>query len=264
MTRIADYESLEAIGNDHHGQFYVAPAPPRLGLDAPQLVVKVFDRHIDEDSFARIVAELKVYACAYAETLGKLYEVGRQGSRFFVAMEYFPAGSLGTAGLLDPHTAARAVADAARGAHALHDVGMVHREIRPATIMRANGRAKLTDPSLQHVIAPGRTVSGLSLESVETLEPGLVRGEAPNRASDIWSLGATLHMLVTGQTVLGQLPTESLLKVLHHVMTAPVQLSEQLDPRLRQVIERCLAPDRRLRYATAGELADALQGVAGP
>lgn len=262
MTRIADYDQLQPVGSDNHGQFYVAPAPPRLGLPDADVVVKVFDRHVDDDSFAKIVRELKVYACAYAETLGKIYEVGRQGTRFFVVMEHFTGGSLAQGGLLDLATAVRALADAARAAHALHDVGLVHREIRPAAIMRADGRAKLVDPSLQHVVAPGRTVSGLSLESVETLEPALVRGEGANRASDVWSLGATLHFVLTGAPVLGELPADSLLKVLHHVMTAPVQLSPHLDPRVRPVIERCVAQDRRHRFGTAAELATALEGIA--
>lgn len=267
MTRIADYQTIQSLGNGSHGQVFTAMPPERLGLTGP-VALKVFDRATDEAEFERVVDEVRVYAAAAADCpfLAPLYDVGRHGERLYLSMAYYQYGSLAAkARELPPDQVVRAVADAARGAHALHEAGLVHREIKPANIFLGdNGRAALADLGLAHVVSPGQTVTGLGVSSLETMEPGLVRGETSARASDIWSLGATLHWALTGLPVFSDLPESSLIAVLRHIMTATPHIAEGNVPdNVRPILERCLAPDRMQRYGTAEALAADLDEVEG-
>lgn len=264
MSRIADYETIQSLGGGSHGQVWLCRPPSRLGLPAETVALKIFERATDEAEYARVVEEVRVYAAARSEHLVPVYDVGRHGERLYYSMEYFPRGALLNASGLPAGDVVRSVADAARAAHALHEAGIVHREIKPANIMLTNAGAKLGDLGLQHVVSPGQTVTGVGISSVETMEPGIVRGEKAARASDIWSLGATLHQALTGKTVFGELPDSSLIAVLRHVMISSPELAEnEIRPEHLEIIRRCLDPDRMNRYPTAQALAEDLGRAEG-
>ncbi|MGI9015521.1 MAG: serine/threonine-protein kinase [Euzebya sp.] len=266
MTRIADYQTLESLGNGSHGQVHKAVPPERLGLGTETVALKVFDRSTDLAEYGRVVDEVKVYAAAAADCpqLAPLYDVGRHGERMFLAMAYYHEGSLSSrAQGLTKQQVVEVVADAARGAHALHEAGLVHREIKPANILLTDPHnGVLADLGLAHVVSPGQTVTGLGVSSLETMEPGLVRGETSARASDIWSLGATLHWGLTGRGVFADLPDSSLIAVLRHIMTASPSIAENGIPGpLGEVLRQCLAQDRMERYGTALALAEDLDTI---
>lgn len=266
MSRIADYQTLEPLGNGSHGQVHKALPPERLGLGVETVALKLFDRATDAAEFERVVAEVKVYAAAQRECpqLAPLYDVGRHGERLFMAMAYYGEGSLAArARYLTKPQVVRVIADAARGAHALHEAGLVHREIKPANIfLTDSGGGVLADLGLAHVVSPGQTVTGVGVGALETMEPGLVRGETSARSSDIWSLGATMHWALTGRGVFADLPDSNLIAVLRHIMTATPTIADAGIPEeVRQVLERCLAPDRMERYGTGQALAEDLDQI---
>lgn len=266
MTRIADYQTLDKLGTGSHGQVHKAVPPERLGLGAQMVALKVFDRATDTAEYGRVVEEVKAYAAAAADCpqLAPMYDVGRHGERLYLAMAFYGHGSLAArAQGLAKRQVVSIVADAARGAHALHEGGLVHREIKPANLFLSDeGGGALGDLGLAHVVSPGQTVSGLGVSSLETMEPGLVRGETSARASDIWSLGATLHWALTGLSVFTDMPDSSLIAVLRHIMTATPTIAEAGIPEeVRAILTRCLAPDRMERYGTAEALAEDLDRV---
>jgi serine/threonine protein kinase len=266
MKRIADYQTLELLGAGSQGEVWLAVPPARLGLSSDRVAVKLMNGATTDHEFQLVLGELKVYASAPSSHLVALYDAGRWGERLFIAQEYFPIGALAEARQLDARAASRAIADAARGAHALHEVGIVHRHIKSANILLtdADGGAKLGDLGLAHVVSPGQTVTGTAtLGSVEFMEPGVVRGERAARASDIWSLGVSWHQALTGQSPYGQLPEGNLLAVLKHVINSSPQLSQDMPPERLEIIRRCLAPDRADRYPTALALAEEIERVEG-
>ena len=132
LNGIADYEFVRSLGKGNHGEFFLANKPARLAIDAQQVAVKVLSGPTTEDVFRRATRELSAFAAVQSPYLVTLYDAGQQGGTFYYAMEYLPDGSL-SSGNPDRHTAIRAVADAARAAHDLHEPGIVHRDISPGT-----------------------------------------------------------------------------------------------------------------------------------
>jgi len=178
-------------------------------------------------------------------------------------------------GSLDATEAARLVADAARGVDAAHRVGVLHRDLKPANLLLqpVSRRVLVTDFGLALAsVAPaaGPLSRGTETVTVELdgpagavvgtpawMAPEQARGETPDRASDVYGLGATLYTLVAGHP-----PYRAReLKGLGGAMDVVLQVRGGAPPplqgprRLVQIVERAMARDPAERYPTAGALA---------
>lgn len=261
MQKIADYDTRELLGKGSQGEVWLAATPARLNLAVPEVAVKIFEHRVNDAQFEVIARELQLEAATRSPYLVGLCDVGLWGDRLYVGKEYLPRRSLADNRGLDAPSVVAAISAVARGAHALHESGMVHRNIKPTNVLlHHNGGAKLADMGLSHLLSPGQTVTGVGpVGAVEYIEPGVVRGEKAMRASDVWSLGACLHFGLTGKTVYGDLPEGSSLAILKHILVAQPMPVEDVAPVYADVLRRCLAPDRNDRYSTALQLADDLE-----
>jgi serine/threonine protein kinase len=263
MKRIADYEIDREIGHGSQGTFYLAQAPARLGLDGEPVALKVLDHNATDQEFRRVANELKMFRSIESPFLVDVYDAGYQGGRLFYAMRYYPEGTLADPKVsIDRSTTLQIVADAARGAHALHEGGVVHRDIKPANILIEAGRGRLSDLGLAQVMTPGMTTTGSGpVGSIEYLEPDVIWGERASRSTDVWSLGVTLHRALTGESVYQGLPEKRMAAAFQHVLHSTPELSADLEPAERAVIERCLAEQRSDRWPTAEALAEAIESL---
>lgn len=264
MQGIADYRFVRPLGEGSHGSFYLAVPPARLGLAAEHVAVKVLSGASDEETFRRTTRELRAFASAQSPFLVTLFDAGQQDGSFYYSMEYFPLGSLAQPmKALSRQEILMAISQGARAAHALHEAGVVHRSIKPANLMLDDHGAKLSDLGLAQALAPGQTVTGLGpIGAVEFIEPAILLGKRGSRASDIWSLGITLHRALTGTGVYGELPTEDALFCVRKVLSTAPTLSPALEPADRDLIGRCLALEAADRPRDAGALADELAALA--
>jgi len=161
--------------------------------------------------------------------------------------------------------AAELMRQVAEAAHALHEAGIVHRDIKPGNILLRSGgtEAVLMDLGVAQW-ADGETVT-TSREILGTLryaspEQIIARGPVDAR-SDVYSLGATLWEVLTLRALLDA-PNKSRIELIHSIQfdrPAPVRAHNPSVPAdLERVVARCLEKDPRQRYATARELADDL------
>jgi serine/threonine protein kinase len=263
VDHIADYQLLRSLGRGNNGEYFLAPAPPRLGIEAEQVAVKVLHGPSPEDAFRRATRELKAFASVECPELVTLYDAGQDGQRIYYSMEYLPLGSLADPAIaLTRERVIRAVASCARAAHALHEHGIAHRDIQPANVLLTEAGGKLADLGLAQELTFMPTVTGLGhIGSVEYLDPAILRGERPSRSSDIWSLGVTLHRGLTGVGVYGELPDRDPLLAIRKVISSRPELAGSLRPAERVVIERATRPDPAERYQTAAEVANALDSI---
>ncbi|MGI9539898.1 MAG: serine/threonine-protein kinase [Miltoncostaeaceae bacterium] len=259
MKGIADYEFVEELGSGNHGRFYRAIPPSRLDVEAEHVAVKVLERGATDAEFKRMATELRVFASVRSDHLVRVYDAGSNRGLLYYCMAHYPEGSLASpARPLGGEEVARAVADAARGAHALHEVGVVHRDIKPANVLIEDGRGRLSDLGLARVLAPGMTTTGVGpIGSIEFMAPGIITGERASRRTDIWSLGATLHRALTGEGLFGDIPDDNVLEAFTHVLHGEPNPHPDLAPPHRAIIERCLERSGG-GFATAQALADAL------
>jgi eukaryotic-like serine/threonine-protein kinase len=262
-TGIADYRFVRHLGAGNHGVFYLANRPDRLHIDAEFVAVKVLSGSNSQDTFRRATRELAAFAAVRSPYLVTLYDAGQQGDDLYYSMEYLPAGSLADAiGSVPPNQVLAAVADAARAAHALHEAGIAHNDIKPGNVLLHDGHAKLSDLGLSQLLAPGMTMTGLgSTGSVEYLDPAVIRGELPGRATDIFALGATLHRALTGTGLYGELPTDNTMLAMRRVLSHAPDISPNLPPGVREVIASAIDPNQAARPATAADLAASIDAL---
>ncbi len=262
---IADYHFLKVLGRGNHGVFYLARRPERLPVSCEFVAVKVLSGASSQDTFRRAVRELAAFAAVESPHLVTLYDAGQQGNDLYYSMEYLTGGSL--ANPVEPLTrqaALAAVANAARAAHALHEAGIAHNDIKPGNILLLPDGGKLADLGLSRTLTPGLTVTGLgSTASVEFIDPALIRGEAPSRASDVYSLGATLHWALSGTGLYGELPADDTLVAMRRVLSRPAVISASLDPEAQAVVAAAISEDRTARPPTALELAVRIEALDG-
>lgn len=271
MDGIADYRFVERLGEGNHGTFWLARPPARLGaVEAEFVAVKTLVQQATDQDFQRMANELRVYAAVDSPHLAPVLDAGHQQGCLYYATTYYAGGSLGSpARPLDRAEVVVAVADAARGAHALHEAGIAHRDVKPDNIMLTGVagddgvRAQLADLGLAQILNPGQTVTGIGpVGTIEYLAPEQVHGHQASRATDVWALGVTLHRSLTGQGVYPSFPVGSLLEALRHVTSSRPVVDPELHPSVAEIVGRCLDEDPGGRFATAAELADELEGLA--
>lgn len=260
---IADYRFIRILGAGNHGVFYLAERPERLRVDVEFVAVKVLSGTNSQDTFRRATRELAAFAAVRSPYLVTLYDAGQQGDDLYYSMEYLPAGSLADpAEPLRPPIVLAAVADAARAAHALHEAGIAHNDIKPGNVMLHGGGGKLSDLGLSQLLTPGLTITGIgSAGSVEYLDPAVIRGELYSRATDIFALGATLHRVLTGEGLYGPLPDNNSIVAMRRVLSRPPVIAAQLPAGVRDVIAGAVDADPAARPGTALDLAAQLDAL---
>ncbi|HWJ65137.1 MAG TPA: protein kinase [Nocardioides sp.] len=262
MQGIADYEFVRPLGESNYGTNYLAKAPARLGVAADEVVVKVIAGPTSDDAFRRATRELKHFSVADSDRLVAVYDAGRHGGAFYYAMEFLPLGSLESPhGSFDTGRRVAAVRDAALAAHALHERGIAHRDIKPANILLAEDGGRLADLGLSQLLSPGMVTTGLGQIGLEFTDPAIMLGAQASRASDIWSLGASLHFALTGKGVYGDLKGTEPLLLVRSILASQPTLSDQLPPEARDLIAACLDADVAARPRTAAEVADRVSAL---
>jgi len=262
--RIADYEVVETLVRPGAETYLLARPPSRLGLSTDAVTIKIMEGRHEPDRFERMADELRLFAAVESPYLVMLYDAGSDDGRLWYSMEHFPMGTLAEpARFLTLQQRMRAVADAARGAHALHEAGIAHRDIRPATILLGDERAVLADLELARLLQPGRTVTSTApVGELEYTDPALIRGERASRASDIWSLGLTLHRVLSQSPAYPGLPPGAgALPVIRRLLAGGPEVSSRLDPGVAELIRACVAPDPSDRPATALALAEQIEAL---
>lgn len=262
MDGIADYEFVRRLGEGNYGDYYLALTPKRLPVDDEFVAVKVVVGPTSDDAYRRATRELRHFATARSPKLVNIYDAGRQADSFYYALEYLPLGSLAApARPVSPSQVIQAVADAAEAAHVLHEHGIVHRDIKPSNVLLSNDGGKLTDLGLSQLLSPGLVFTGTGRIGLEFTDPAILRGSGGSRATDIWSLGATLHKVLTGHGLYGEQPDLNPLLVLQTMAKQPPEVHPSLEPEVATVVQACIAanPDDRLK--TAAEVAEKMSAL---
>ncbi|MGH9076145.1 MAG: hypothetical protein ACRDY0_01595 [Acidimicrobiales bacterium] len=262
---IADYEIVESIGDPSGG--FLARAPARLG--GGEVVV----HRVPSDASSRATASAHLLAVAgsRAEHLVGLVEIGQgdeggEGGEVvaYWTTEHPTAISLAEGPSLGTALVLRALAGAARGAHELHEIGLAHGDIRPATVLvMPSGQGLLAVPAPPGH-PPGQTAVASPPAGVETVEAAVLAGGPPSRASDLWALGATANRALSGNSPYPGLDADDPLAAVQRVLFGAPVVDPGIPPGPAGLIARCLCADPARRPESALAVATELEVLAGP
>jgi eukaryotic-like serine/threonine-protein kinase len=246
---------------------------------ARTVAVKVLHPHLSDDVSFLERFKREAYAAARLThpNIVSIYDTGfdrddRGGERHYIVMEYCGGGTLAdlaksSGGRVAPEPlidVAISICDALEYAHA---AGLVHRDIKPANVLRAeSGTIKVGDFGIAKAAteAGDITTTGTILGTVTYLSPEQARGEEPDARSDIYSLGVVLYELLVGRAPFeGESQVATALKHMNDIPPAPRSIVPTVPRDLETIVLRALAKDPNDRYASAGDMRDALFAAGG-
>ncbi len=271
-TKVGPYEILAPLGAGGMGEVYRA-RDARLDRDVALKVLPADAAH-DPERLARFEREAKAVAALHHPNIVTIYSIEAAGEVHFITMELVEGRPLTE--LISPAgislerflEIAIPLADAVASAHAR---GVVHRDLKPANVMLDDsGRIKVLDFGLAKLSAPSSeardetaslaaplTQDGSLLGTLGYMPPEQITGGNVDGRSDIFSLGAIFHELLSGaRPFRGEHPAAILYSIVNE--DAP-RLPARVGEALGDVVDRCLRKAPHERFASAAELRAALQ-----
>jgi eukaryotic-like serine/threonine-protein kinase len=253
-----------------------------LGLDI-KIAIKMLlpSVVIDPDTMARFVREARAATRVTSEHVVKVIDVGAtdNGAPFMV-MEYLEGADLAKTirdgGPLSHETAVDYILQACEALAEAHGLGIVHRDIKPANIFvarKADGTPliKVLDFGVsklqrhpQALEAEELTLSNMVIGSPHYMSPEQLRSPKDVDArADIWALGALLYKLITGKSpFVGESVADLSVAVLMRAAPRLIEQRPDVPPELDAIVARCLEKSVDARFATVGDLAQALLPIA--
>ena len=263
------YELLGEIGRGGMGVVYKAR---QKDLDRVVALKMILASHLaSPEHVRRFQVEARAAARLRHSNIVHIHEVGQQHGQHYFTMEYVEGESLAerlARGPLPLDAAVRITAAVARAVEHLHQQGIVHRDLKPSNILLdRQGQPYVTDFGLAKVFEPGgeKTATGVVAGTPSYMAPEQASGHFSEvgPAADVYSLGAILYELLTGQPPFRQ---ENRLDVLLDILGREPALPRQLNPKVPAGLElaclKCLAKTPDDRYASAAALADELDRFA--
>jgi hypothetical protein len=192
-----------------------------------------------------------------------IYEVGEHQAQPYFSMKLIDGGTL-TGFRGSAEEAVRLVIPVALAVHYAHQRGIIHRDLKPGNILLdREGQPHVTDFGLAKRLEGDSkmTRTGAVLGTPAYMPPEQASGKKGEvtTLADVYSLGAVLYELLTGQPPFhAETPLDTLLLLIEKEPESPRKLNPRLDRDLEAVCLKCLEKDPHRRYGSAAELADDL------
>jgi len=196
----------------------------------------------------RVIREARITARLHHPHAVTIYDVVDDGDYPCLIMEFVPSSSLTgllrERGTIPPVQVSRIGADLAAALNAAHEVGIVHRDVKPGNVLITDdGSAKLTDFGISHAAGDVTlTSTGMVSGTPAYLAPEVARGGTSGFSADVFSLGATMYAALEGTPPFGLEPNP--MAVLHRVASGqiiPPQRSGPLTPLLLRMLAQAPA-----------------------
>ena len=276
--QINHYRILSPLGAGGMGEVYLAQDTKLGRRIALKLLPSSFTK--DEDRLHRFQQEARTASALNHPNILTIYEIGEEEGRQYIATELIEGETLRqrlSSGAIETIDALDITLQAASALAAAHEVGIVHRDVKPENIMIRRDRfvkvldfglAKLAERKSAQLdsTAPTRmrdnTSPGVVMGTVQYMSPEQARGLAVDERTDIWSLGVVLYEMLAGSAPFkGETPTDVTVSILEREPTSLNALSDDLPAELDWVVKKALRKDRDERYQTVREMIGDLRSI---
>jgi serine/threonine protein kinase len=269
--RVARYELIAKVGQGANGLVYRAQDPTIRRIVALKLLPAEPLAEVAEGTAAARSAgsfferEAQAAGALLHPNIVTLYDAGRDGSWYYLAMEFIEGGRTFANEIQRGVSVERAAEVAATVAEALdyaHERGVVHRDIKPANLMiLPDDTVKVADFGIARLTSAASTMtSDMIVGTPHYMSPEQIQGGAIDGRSDLFSLGVVLYEALTGRK---PFEAPSLAAILNRILSGSIEPARAVNPevpeRLSAIVAKAMARDPAQRYARGRELAADLE-----
>jgi serine/threonine protein kinase/WD40 repeat protein len=278
-TKLGPYEIQSPLGAGGMGEVYRA-RDPRLGRD---VAIKVLPAGCssDPERLRRFEQEARAAAALNHPNILAVFDIGRQDDSPYIVSELLEGETLRSRlrnGPLPVRKAIEYALQIVRGLAAAHDHGIFHRDLKPENIfVTRDGHVKILDFGLAKLILPEPSAAtgmtaGLTLDSVTGggvllgtlgyMSPEQCRGADIDARSDLFSFGAVLYEMLSGQRAFrGDTTADTISAILKEEPPDLSATGRSVPPMLERIVHHCLEKDPAARFQSARDIAFALESL---
>jgi serine/threonine protein kinase len=267
LQSLGNYDLLEKIAEGGMGAIYRGRHRP----SGQVVAIKIMPPHMAANPtlLSRFEQEFRAASRLDHPNVVRALDYNDTGDTPYLVMEFVDGESLGQKlereGKMPEAEAIRIIAQVARGLHRAHKQNLVHRDVKPDNILlTSDGVAKLADLGLVKEAESdlNLTKTGRGLGTPHFMAPEQFRNaKNADKRCDIYSLGATLYQMVTGELPFRSTgPLDAWMKKIQNDLTAPRKLVPGLSERLDWAIMRAMSADPDKRPASCREFIEDLTG----
>ncbi|WP_170229136.1 serine/threonine-protein kinase [Polyangium fumosum] len=275
---LGKYRLIAELGHGGMAEVYLAVVQGPAGFNKLCVIKQIRPQLATDPEFlGMFLDEARLAARLSHPNVVQTNEVGQEGERYFIAMEYLEGQPLnrilhriGRDGGLTLPMHLRIIVDMLSGLHHAHELtdfdgtplNVVHRDVTPHNVfVTYDGQVKVVDFGIAKAMnSSAETRLGVVKGKVAYMAPEQARGERVDRRADIFSAGVMLWEAATGRRLWKGIPD---LTVLHRLINGDIPSPRSVDPDvpegLEKIVMKALALRREDRYATSTDLATALE-----
>ncbi len=267
MQSVGNYDLLEKIAEGGMGAIYRG----RHRVSGQVVAIKIMPPHMATNAvlLKRFEQEFRAASRLDHPNIVRALDYGEANNSPYLVMEFVEGESLGQKvereGRMPEADAIRILAQVAQGLHRAHKQNLIHRDVKPDNILiRTDGSAKLADLGLVKETETdlNLTKTGRGLGTPHFMAPEQFRNaKGADVRCDIYSLGATLYVLVTGELPFkSNGPLDAWMKKIQNDLVPPKQLVPTLSDRVNWAILRAMSADAEQRPRSCREFIEDLTG----
>jgi serine/threonine protein kinase len=264
------YEIEELLGQGGMSAVYKAMDPNLKRIVA----VKMIHAHLSNDPgfVMRFEEEAAAVAKLRHPNIVQVYDFNHDDGTYYMVLEFVPGETLQDylkrlnkdGRYLPTKQAIQFAANVSDAIDYAHQRGLIHRDIKPANVMiNVQGEAILMDFGIAKIIGGQKhTATGAVVGTAMYMSPEQIKGEQPDRRTDIYSLGVTLFEMVSGHP---PFEADSAMTLMMMHVNDPVPDLRRINPEVPDglvgIINKALAKNPDERYQTAAQMATALRNL---
>jgi len=268
--QLGKYEIQKQVGRGSVAEVYKGYYPMLDRFVAIKVLHPSLSANIERRQ--RFIAEARLIAQLRHPNIVQLldFDVDEERGMLYMVMDYVSGGNTLRSyvreldGPIPVIEALDIIRDAAKALAYAHSKGVLHQNITPGNILldKNTRNVLLTDFDIAGVVSGPEELTGTTYGTPGYLSPEQATGQDVDATTDVYSLGIVLYEVLTGRSPFdGVTPIERMLSMMKDPVKPPSTFRADIPPALDSLVLKALAKDRVERFASAGDLVNALNSV---